>query len=98
VIADAHNDLLLELVLRRDEPNPFAARWLRKLRAGGVHLQVCALFTGHEPGAPERADGVLEAFERLLEENPDDVVHIRTRDQLGRAHCAHSRVERGRPP
>jgi hypothetical protein len=41
VIADAHNDLLLELVLRCGEPNPFAARWLPKLRAGGVHLQVC---------------------------------------------------------
>ena len=82
VIADAHNDLLLELVLRRDEPNPFASYWLPKLRAGGVHLQVCALFTGHEPGAPERADDVLVAFDRLLEENRDDVVHVRARDDL----------------
>jgi membrane dipeptidase len=85
VIADAHNDLLLELVLRRDEPNPFAAHWLPKLRVGDVHLQVCALFTGHEPGAPERADDVLAAFRRLLGENEDDVFHVRTRDDLGGA-------------
>jgi membrane dipeptidase len=85
VIADAHNDLLLELVLRRDEPNPFATYWLRKLRAGGVHLQVCALYTGHEPGAPQRADDVLAAFERMLDENGDDVAHVRTRGDLHRA-------------
>jgi membrane dipeptidase len=73
---------LLELVLRRDEPNPFATHWLPKLRAGGVHLQVCALFTGHEPGAPDRADAVLDAFARLLDENADDVIHVRTRADL----------------
>jgi membrane dipeptidase len=85
VIADAHNDLLLELVLRREEPNPFAGHWLPKLRAGGVHLQVCALFTGHEPGAPQRADEVLAAFRRLLEENEDEVFHIRAREDLNAA-------------
>jgi membrane dipeptidase len=69
-------------VLRREEPNPFATHWLPKLRAGGVHLQVCALFTGHEPGAPERAHDVLAAFERLLDENRDDVVHVRAADDL----------------
>jgi membrane dipeptidase len=85
VIADAHNDLLLELVLRRDEPNPFATHWLPKLRAGDVGLQVCALFTGHEPGAPQRADDVLAAFRRVLEENADDVFEVRTREDLARA-------------
>ena len=85
MIADAHNDLLLELVLRREEPNPFAGHWLPKLRAGGVHLQVCALFTGHEPGAPQRADDVLAAFRRLLEENEDEVFHIRAREDLNAA-------------
>jgi membrane dipeptidase len=82
VIADAHNDLLLELVLRREEPNPFATHWLPKLRAGNVGLQVCALFTGYEPGAPQRAVGVLEAFRRLLDENESEVVHVRTREDL----------------
>jgi membrane dipeptidase len=83
VIADAHNDLLLELVLRRDETNPFAAHWLPKLQAGGVHLQVCALFTGHEAGAPQRADDVLAAFRRVLEENADDVYQVRSLEDLG---------------
>jgi membrane dipeptidase len=83
VIADAHNDLLLELVIRRNEPSPFAVHWLPKLRAGGVGLQICALFTGHEPGAPQRADDLLAAFGRLLDENGDDVVHVRDRDDLG---------------
>jgi membrane dipeptidase len=82
VIADAHNDLLLELVLRREEPNPFATHWLPKLRAGNVGLQVCALFTGYEPGAPQRAEGVLEAFRRLLDENESEVVHVRSREDL----------------
>ena len=84
MIADAHNDLLLELVLRRDEPNPFATHWLPKLRAGGVSLQVCALFTGHEPGAAQRADGVLDALRRLLDENAADIVHICDRAGLAR--------------
>jgi membrane dipeptidase len=84
VIADAHNDLLLELVLRREEPNPFAAHWLPKLRAGNVGLQVCALFTGHEPGAPQRAADVLEAFRRLLDENQHEVAHVRARKDLER--------------
>lgn len=35
MIADAHNDLLLELVLRRDEPNPFARHWCRSFVPAG---------------------------------------------------------------
>jgi membrane dipeptidase len=87
VIADAHNDLLLELVLRRDEPSPFARHWLSKLRAGGVGLQVCALYAADSPPDEARAEveGQLEAFRRLLEENPGDVFHIRTREHLAQA-------------
>jgi membrane dipeptidase len=87
LIADAHNDLLLELVLRRGEANPFAAHWLPTLRAGGVGLQVCALYAADSPPDEARAevDGQLEAFRRLLEENPDDVFHVRTRDDLAQA-------------
>jgi membrane dipeptidase len=87
VIADAHNDLLLELVLRRDEPNPFAAHWLPKLRAGGVGLQVCALYAADSPPGEARpeVDGQLEAFRRLLDENPDDVFQVKTRADLARA-------------
>lgn len=43
-LVDAHNDLLLELVLRAGEENPFGSRWLPKLEAGGVGLQVCPLY------------------------------------------------------
>ncbi|MBX5485430.1 MAG: ABC transporter permease subunit [Mycolicibacterium hassiacum] len=43
-LADAHSDLLLELTHFHAEANPFAARWLPKLRAGGLRTQVCALY------------------------------------------------------
>jgi membrane dipeptidase len=86
VIADAHNDLLLELVLRRAEQNPFAAHWLPQLRAGDVGLQVCALYAAD--AAPDEARSVaeaqLEAFSRLLDENADQVVQVRSRDDLRR--------------
>jgi membrane dipeptidase len=87
LIADAHNDLLLELVLRRGEANPFASHWLPKLRTGEVGLQVCALYAADSPPDEARAevDGQLEAFRRLLEENPDDVFHVRTRADLAQA-------------
>jgi membrane dipeptidase len=87
MIADAHNDLLLELVLRRDEPTPFARHWLPKLRAGGVGLQVCALYAADSlpDEARTEVEGQLEAFRRLLEENPEDVFHVRTRGDLAHA-------------
>jgi membrane dipeptidase len=87
VIADAHNDLLLELVLRRDEAHPFATHWLPKLREGGVGVQVCALYAADSPPGQARpeVDGQLEAFRRLLDENPDDVFQVRTRADLAEA-------------
>jgi membrane dipeptidase len=45
LLADAHSDLLAELVHFRAEERPFASRWLPKLEAGGVQLQVCALYS-----------------------------------------------------
>ncbi len=72
LIADAHNDLLMELVLRRDEPNPFARHWLPKLRAGGVRLQVTPVYTRVEPPretALRRALAQVAAFHRALREN-----------------------------
>jgi membrane dipeptidase len=87
MIADAHNDLLLELVLRRDEANPFATHWLPKLRAGGVTLQVCALYTGGGPVDETRAnaDELLDAFRRLLDEDRDAVFQVRSREDLAAA-------------
>jgi membrane dipeptidase len=87
MIADAHNDLLLELVLRRDEPNPFATHWLPKLRAGEVNLQVCALYTGGGPVEKTRAaaDELLEALRRVFDENGDAVYQVRNREDLAAA-------------
>jgi membrane dipeptidase len=81
LIADAHNDLLLELVHRRCEDGPFRSRWLPVLRAGDVRVQVCALFAALED-TPERAVAVtlqqVAAFERAVREAPDEVVHVRS--------------------
>jgi membrane dipeptidase len=87
MIADAHNDLLLELVLRRDEASPFATHWLPKLRAGGVSLQVCALYTGGGPVEKTRAtaDELLAAFRRVFDENGEAVFQIRGREDLAAA-------------
>jgi membrane dipeptidase len=89
LIVDAHNDLLLELELRRDEENPFARRWLPKLRAGGVALQVCPIFTADRPEGEHRAAGMVlrDAWERALAENADDVFPVLSAgdlDRLGR--------------
>jgi membrane dipeptidase len=75
---------VLELVLRQHEPNPFRTHWLPKLRAGGVALQVCPLFTADVPAAdaPATARSQVEAFERALSENADDVFQVRSRDDL----------------
>jgi membrane dipeptidase len=75
LIADAHNDLLMELALRRHEPAPFERHWLGPLRAGGVHLQVCPVYTEVEPPREtvlRRAVAQVAAFHRALRENPDD--------------------------
>ena len=85
MIVDAHNDLVLELVIRRAEENPFRAHWLPRLREGGVALQVCPLYTADAGSeAPVRAQQQLEQFERALRENPDDVFQVRTRADLAR--------------
>jgi membrane dipeptidase len=85
VIADAHNDLLLELVHRRQEERPFERYWLPKLEAGGVGLQVCPLYAEVEDG-PERALaealGQTTAFRRALREAAERVAWVRTRGDL----------------
>ncbi len=74
MIVDAHNDLLMEVVWRENEgaKNPFAEHWLPKLEAGGVELQVCAMFVDidHLPeGALRVALGQAGAFWRLAGAN-----------------------------
>src|SRR5262249_60301434 len=48
VIVDTHNDLLAELVHRDGEELPFARYWRPELDAGGVGLQVCAIYTADD--------------------------------------------------
>lgn len=85
MIADAHNDLLLELVHRRAEERPFERYWLPKLEAGGVGLQVCPLYAEIEEG-PERAlaDALAQttAFRRAVREAEGRVSWVRTREEL----------------
>jgi membrane dipeptidase len=86
ILVDAHNDLLLELVHRRAEEAPFARYWLANLDRGGVGLQVCPLYAGleHLPeGGLRRALEQVVACYRAIEENPDRIRLVRTRDDLG---------------
>jgi membrane dipeptidase len=92
VIADAHNDLLLELEHRRHEERPFERCWLPNLERGGVGLQVCPLFTAEPDWLPDSAlRHALQqaaAFHRAVRECPDRVVEVRRRADL-------DEVERG---
>jgi membrane dipeptidase len=84
-IADGHNDLLMELAYRKDEANPFAAHWLPKLRAGGVGLQLCALYPTFDLTPEAALRTTLEqvaAWHRAGRENPDDVMLVRTEADL----------------
>jgi membrane dipeptidase len=95
VIADAHNDLLLELVfqrggsrpelvLRRGDERLFERYWLPKLDAGGVGVQVCPLYGATAPPGEARAWAVAqeEEFRIAVEENADRVCQVRTRADL----------------
>jgi membrane dipeptidase len=78
-IADAHEDLLIELVIRRHEDAPFARHWLPPLRAGGVRLQIAPIYTEVEPPretALRRALAQVSAFHRALRENTADLRQI----------------------
>ena len=66
VIVDAHNDLLLELVLSREQgkfgdlvlrtadERLFDRYWLPRLEAGGVGIQVCPLYAAEKKYAHPR--------------------------------------------
>ena len=84
MIVDAHNDLVLELVLRRDEENPFGRYWLPKLEAGGVSLQVCPLYALEGDERRATALGQADAFDRAVAENEERVFAVRARSDLDR--------------
>jgi membrane dipeptidase len=84
-IADAHNDLLIELAFRKAEQRPFATHWLPRLRAGGVGLQVCALYPTFDLTPEAALRTTLEqvaAWHRAARENPAEVVLVRSRADL----------------
>ena len=96
MIVDAHNDVLLELlvgpgedpslelVLRRGRERLFGRYWLPGLEAGGVGVQVCPLYGACEPGegARERALAQAAEFMGAVEEHADRVCHARGRTDL----------------
>lgn len=84
MIVDAHNDLVLELVHRLEEENPFGRHWLPKLEAGRVSLQVCPLYAADKEGDERRATARAQAGEldRALAENHPAVRPVRSRDDL----------------
>jgi membrane dipeptidase len=76
VIADAHSDLLQELVFaeQRDEENPFRSRWLEHLQEGGVALQVCAAYESPQSDPRDAFREVLRqiaCFHAAVASNPE---------------------------
>ena len=96
MIVDAHNDLLLELVLSREEgtfgdlvlrtgdERLFDRYWLPRLETGGVGIQICPLYAAEREYAQPRERLLAQdaEFLRLLDENRDRVSQVRTRADL----------------
>jgi membrane dipeptidase len=82
MIVDAHNDLLLELVHRREEKRPFERHWLPLLERGGVGLQVCPIYTVGEEQPLREGVRAATAFHRALSEHPDRLVQVSTAADL----------------
>ncbi|MFN0154504.1 MAG: dipeptidase [Gaiella sp.] len=84
-MADLHLDLLQELMVASDEPNPFRSRWLSKLRTGGVRLQCCPIYVPAEEcgeAALRVALRQINAFHRALRENSDAVALVQSRGDV----------------
>jgi membrane dipeptidase len=96
VIVDAHNDVLMELVvrrreersfelvLRRGEERLFERYWLPRLEVGGVGVQICPLYGegARRSDARERTLAQEAEFRRVLVENTDQVCEVHTSADL----------------
>jgi membrane dipeptidase len=96
VIVDAHQDVLLEvlvgegeqpsleLILPRGEQRLFERYWLPRLEAGGVGVQVCPLYGACAPGAGSRERALAQEAEllRAVEANAGRACLVRTRGEL----------------
>lgn len=76
LVADAHSDLLEELVFveEQGEANPFRSRWLEQLQDGGVALQVCAVYESPVADAADafrRALRQIASFHAAVEATPE---------------------------
>ena len=86
-VADLHLDLLQELLVASDEPNPFRSRWLPKLQAGGVRLQGCPVYVPAEESGESALRVALRqvnALHRAVRENPDAAMLVQSRSDLDR--------------
>jgi membrane dipeptidase len=96
VIVDAHNDVLLELlvgggeepsldlVLRRGRDRLFERYWLQKLEAAGVGVQICPLYGACAPGDGWRARALAQEAElsRAVAANAERVCLARAGEDL----------------
>ena len=96
MIVDAHNDVLLELVIRREQEEPFELvlrrgeerlferYWLPRLEAGGVGVQICPLYGegARRSDARERTLAQEAELRRAVEENTERVCQVCTRAKL----------------
>jgi membrane dipeptidase len=90
VIVDAHNDVLMELVVRRREERSFELvlrcgeerlferYWLPRLEVGGVGVQICPLYGegARRSDARQRTLAQEAEFRRVLVENADQVCEV----------------------
>ncbi len=73
-VVDAHTDLLLELVHRQAEDDPFGRLWLDQLRDGGVGVQLCPMYLWWDNVGERAIRSALEqviALDRAVEQHPD---------------------------
>jgi membrane dipeptidase len=94
VIVDAHNDVLLELlvgvggelelILPQGEDGLLERYWLPRLEAVGVGVQICPLYGACAPGPGARGRALAQEAElrRAVEANPQRVCLVRTRQEL----------------
>ena len=87
-MVDTHNDLVLSLTAPGlGERGTFKQRWLPELRAGGVNVQVCPLYS--DPRIPEahlrQTLQQIAALKREAELNPRDLAICRSGAEIDAA-------------
>ena len=87
-MVDTHNDLVLSITAPGlGERGTFKHRWLPELRAGGVNVQVCPLYS--DPQIPEahlrQTLQQIAALKREAELNPRDLAICRSGAEIDAA-------------